>query len=195
MATRWLSAGEIVTGSTGLAPFWSDSRDYWTSDSARHISTFRYTYSDFVGAAGDAEVKSRVAAKYGFGSARKKRNVLHTHRFQLSSRSSAYYDWTVRIRFKACDLRRPFAVHVFLATPTNGTMQDSSYVGSAFSFTKRSSNTSCAPQENFVQLSKVLLDSGGAPQLDPVEITPLLTEKLSWKITEVCLDMCTQGCN
>lgn len=92
---------------------------------------------------------------------------------------------SVRLQFSPGDLQRSFAVHFFFGDPTtNNVMQDDAYVGSAFSFTMPMAGDLII--QSFVHLSKAMLKHGLFMPLAPVLITPYLSSKLSWTITEVC---------
>lgn len=152
-----------------------------TSDTARAISTFQYTYPEFVGAASNADVQARVRQLYNFGgSAPSRRDIV------ASLRNTKHYDWSVRIRFAPGELGRPFAVHCFLGDPPvklSQSMQAETYVGSAFAFSGPGMGD--MQIQSFVQLAETLAKRGLSSTLSPVIITPYLTSNLKWRLIEV----------
>lgn len=198
MQTRFLATGDAISSSTPLAPFWSSQTNYWsvsiieynrlrsahgcyrTSDSSRSISAFQYTYPEFVGTSSNADVIARVQKLYGFsGSGTPQRRALAAQK--------KTYDWTVRVRFAAGELGRPFVVHCFLGDPPSDPsqyMEASTYVGSAFAFNRANGGDSVS--QSFVQLSQTLANKTIFDFiLSPALILPYLTLRLQWRLVEV----------
>jgi tyrosinase len=71
----WYNTGETLDGNTPLKPFFSDPRgDFWTSNTARDLTTFGYTYNELQSNDTNA-IKAAINALYGPATAVQKRSV------------------------------------------------------------------------------------------------------------------------
>jgi tyrosinase len=178
--------------STTLTPFSSDTAgDWYTSDTARYMKTFGYTYPEIQDWNQDAtQLAQTVTAKVNALYAPK--SGTHRKRHPRDLTATKEQEWFVNIAIDKQDLRTIGSVLVMIfvgdaPTDTGAYKGASNLAGSLTAFVPPSSSS---PHESYTygEISlKDALEKAALSDYSEATVVAYLTQHLNWKVQTVCI--------
>jgi tyrosinase len=190
--------------SSALKPFHSDSRgSFWTSASARSVTSFGYTYKD-LGNGSVAAVKAAINSLYGSSSSGAvTRRDVNAAEIPGEVQNGSYREYAANILSQKFALNGTYAIYVFVGEVDGDTPADwplsPNLAGTHAVFSnlpgpdsakdqqsrKRQASRS-VPVSGSIPLTSTLLqkvNAGELPGMDPDEVTPYLQKNLKWRVS------------